>query len=223
MSTVDFYARSPVSLYVTADEEFIHDEVISSVNSSQIYELEVPRTELNVIAWSGCEDYVSEHGLAIPLGYDCPPVYIHATEISATGEVVCDTVVLRKNHCVLRINFMKQEELCALTLRGAVSGFDWKGNPKPGDFNIRHELDTLSTQPTQILLPRQIGDPLYLDVLDVSGKVKTFPLHEYISLAGYDWTDPDLKDLSLTLNYTLTAVSLVILGWDEEFIFDVVI
>lgn len=221
LSSVDFSVRSPVSLFVTDEDAVICGEILSP--EEHTYEADVPRAELDIIAWSGARDYVTEQGFAIPLGYDCPPVYIHSSKVIASGEVVRDTVVLRKNHCVLTINFMETEELCALTLRGAVAGFDGRGNPRPGEFSVCRELDAISALPAKVILPRQIGDPLYLDVTEASGRVKTFPLHDYIAAAGYDWSEPDLKDLDLTLNYTLTSVSLVVLGWDEEFVFDVVI
>lgn len=212
-----------MSLYVMSEGEFIHESILIPDEISDVYEVEVPRSELDVVAWSGCGDYISEQGLVVPLGYDCPRVYIHRSRVLAQGELVRDTMTLRKNHCVLRIRFMKEEEMESLTLRGSVAGFDRSGYPMPGDFQVSRTLEPLTGKQIEIVLPRQIGDPLYMDVSDTSGKVKTFPLHEYISAAGYDWTEPDLKDLDLTLNYTLTSVSLVVLGWDEEFVFDVVI
>ena len=38
--------------------------------------------------------------------------------------------------------------------------------------------------------------------------VRTFALGSYISAAGYDWTDPDLEDLTLTVDISLTSVTL---------------
>ena len=220
---VDIAAMSPLSIFVASEERIEHEAFLNAADIPDVYEAFVPRTELKVMGWSGGDGYASDKGLNIPLGYDCPPVYIHSSMLHAEGESVRDTVVLRKNHCVMRIRFIDPEGFSAMTVRGAVSGFDMHGNPKPGDFRYYCQVEDGAPASTQVCLPRQTGDPLYLDVADMAGKVKTFPLREYIAAAGYDWSEPDLKDLSLTLNYTLTTVSLIVSGWDEEFVFDVVI
>ena len=223
MTEVDMSVMSPLSLYVLSADGLVHEAVLDAGNVSDVYEAYVERKELFVVGWSGAKDYVSQDGLTIPLGYDCPPVFIHSSSVNAEGESVRDTLRMRKNHCVLSIKFVNAEEFSAMTIRGRVSGFDGKGNPRPGEFRVYCGMDSLSESFAKVLLPRQIGDPLYLDVADLNGNVKTFPLREYISAAGYDWSEPDLKDLDLTLNYTLTTISLVVSGWDEEFVFDVVI
>ena len=67
------------------------------------------------------------------------------------------------------------------------------------------------------------GYSLYLDVEEASGKVKTFPIHEYISEFGDDWKDRNLNDLNMLLEYTPVGVSITIRGWDQEIVIDVVI
>ena len=223
MTNVDMHVMSPLSLYVASVDGLIHEAVLDSGYSGDIYEAYVTRGELDITGWSGAADYVSPDGLSIPLGYDCPPVYIHSSSARAEGESVRDTVHMRKNHCILNIRFMNAEVFSAMVVRGGVAGFDCRGYPKPGEFRVYCSVDSLEESSTQVCLPRQIGDPLYLDVADTDGKLKTFPLREYIAATGYDRSEPDLKDLNLTLNYTLTTLSLVVAGWDEEFVFDVVI
>lgn len=223
MKKVDFSTVSPLSLYVVSDEGIEHETLLDADNAPGVYETFVPRTELRVVGWGGAQGYVSDQGLHIPLGYDCPPVYIHSSYVQAEGEAVCDTVSLKKNHCVLNVYFIDIEGISSMTVRGRVSGFDVYGNPRPGDFKVYCQIAMEDSLAARVCLPRQTGDPLYLDIVGIDGKVKTFPLCEYIAATGYDWSEPDLKDLSLTLNYTLTSISLDVLGWDEEFTFDVVI
>lgn len=223
MTNVDMHVMSPLSLYVASVDGLVHEAVLDSGYSGDIYEAYVTRGELDITGWSGAADYVSPDGLSIPLGYDCPPVYIHSSSARAEGESVRDTVHMRKNHCILNIRFMNAEVFSTMVVRGSVAGFDCRGYPKPGEFRVYCSVDSLEESSTQVCLPRQIGDSLYLDVVDTDGKLKTFPLREYIAATGYDWSEPDLKDLNLTLNYTLTTLSLVVAGWDEEFVFDVVI
>lgn len=223
MAEVDFSVIVPLSIYVVSDEGIEHEALLDVDDAPDVYEAFVPRTELSVVGWGGAQGYVSDRGLHIPLGYDCPPVYIHSSSVQAEGEAVYDIVSLRKNHCVLNVYFIDIDGVSLMTVRGGVSGFDMYGKPMPGDFKVSCQIGHEDFSSVQFCLPRQMGDPLYLDVVGVDGKIRTFPLHEYISAAGYDWSEPDLKDLDLTLNYTLTSMSLAVLGWDEEFTFDVVI
>ncbi len=223
MTAVDMAVMSPLSLYVSSDGEQVCGTVLESDDSVSPYVVEVPRTELSVSVWSGGDDLVSHGGMTIPIGSDCPRVYLHSSSLVADGDYVCDTVLLRKNHCVLTMFFSETEEPYALMVRGNVAGYDASGKPVKGIFQVPVPVDTTMAVPAQVCLPRQTGDELNLDLTDRSGNLRTFPLHEYIRQMGYDWTEPDLKDLKLTLNYTLTAVSLIIQGWNEEFVFDIVI
>ena len=223
MTDVDRSVMSPLALYITAGGVTVCDEVLDSAELSGDRVIEVPREELSVVAWGGCGKEVSASGLLIPLGEDCPPVYIHASSLRADGECVSDTLRMRKNHCVLDIMLQDTDVPYRLAVRGNVSGFDPTGKPSEGEFYVPMSVDTVSTCSVAVCLPRQLGDDLYLDVSDGDGKTRTFHLSRYMAAAGYDWTEPDLKDLSLTLNYTLAAMTLMIQGWTEEFIFDVVI
>lgn len=223
MTAVDMAVMSPLSLYVSSGGEQVYGSVLKSENSENPCVVEVPRGELVVSAWSGGDSLVSHEGMTIPIGSDCPRVYLHSSSMVADGDYVCDTVLLRKNHCVLTMFFSETEEPYALMIRGNVAGYDATGKPVKGVFQVPVSVDPTMAIPTQVCLPRQTGDELHLDVTDRSGNLRTFPLHEYIRQMGYDWTEPDLKDLKLTLNYTMTAVTLVIQGWNEEFVFDIVI
>lgn len=221
MARTDMKAMSPLALYVSSDEEPVCEAVLT--DPVETYMVEVPRTGLYVQVWSGGRDMVSRQGLAIPMGSDCPRVYMHSSFVVADGDYVRDTVVMRKNHCVLTMLFSEMESPYALVLSGEVAGYDLTGAPRQGKFQVPVPVDTTMSVPTQVCLPRQNGGELLLEIADRSGNIRTFPLHKYIAATGYDWTEPDLKDLKLTLNYTMTAVSLVIQGWDEEFVFDIVI
>lgn len=223
ISSVKVEEMAPVSLSVLSDTGLVYYEILSTAASTLDRVIDVPRTELSVMSWSGYEGMLTDDGLTIPHGRDCPHVYVHSTKVAATGELVRDTVCLRKNHCVLNISFKDTDVPYGLIVRGNVSGYDPEGQPKAGEFYVPVTVDPTSFSSVDVCLPRQIGNDLYLDVSDGEGRYRTFHLSEYMTAAGYDWTEPDLKDLDLLLDYTLTSVTLVIQGWDEEFIFDVVI
>lgn len=221
MTGVDMTVMSPLSLYVASGGKTVSEAVLTDPIETHV--VNVPRSELTVTAWSGGGEMVSRSGLVIPMGSDCPRVYVHSSTVAAGGDYVRDTVVMRKNHCVLTMLFGETERPYALVVRGEVSGYDASGKPLPGRFQVPVPADSTMAVPAQVCLPRQNGGGLYLDLTDYAGNRRTFPLDKYIEMVGYDWTEPDLKDLKLTLNYTLTAVTLSVQGWDEEFVFDVVI
>ena len=221
--SVNANERIPLSLSVFSEDGYVYGETLSAPDFPQERMIDVPRTKLSVMVWSGCEGLLTDHGLVIPSGQDCPPVYIHGSRTVASGELVRDTVCLRKNHCVLNIAFKDSALPYGLIVRGNVAGYDRQGHPMTGDFYVPVAVDAGFASSVDVCLPRQISNDLYLDVSDGKGRYRTFHLSEYMAAAGYDWTEPDLKDLDLLLDYTLTSVKLVIHGWDEEFIFDVVI
>lgn len=221
MAGTDMTAMSPLALYVSSDDGPVCEAVLA--DPVETYVVEVPRTGLSVQVWSGGGNMVSQQGLTIPVGSDCPRIYMHSSSVVANGDYVRDTVVLRKNYCMLTMLFSEMESPYALVLSGEVAGYDQTGAPRPGKFQVPVPVDTAMSASTQVCLPRQNGGELLLEIADGSGNIKTFPLHKYIAAVGYDWAEPDLKDLKLTLDYTMTAVTLVIQGWDEEFVFDIVI
>jgi hypothetical protein len=67
------------------------------------------------------------------------------------------------------------------------------------------------------VLPRQIDASLMLEVDDGKGGYKAFALGQYIVSSGYDWTAEDLEDITVTLDYALTEIRLVIGGWESVY------
>jgi hypothetical protein len=62
-----------------------------------------------------------------------------------------------------------------------------------------------------------------LVVDDGSDSTRYFALGQYIVDSGYDWTSPDLGDITVTLDYALTEISIRIEGWDGVHRYEVVI
>ena len=71
------------------------------------------------------------------------------------------------------------------------------------------------------MLPRQKDASLILEVEDAKGNSKIFALGQYIVASGYDWTLPDLDDVSVTLDYAMTEIRLVIGGWESVYRYDI--
>ena len=223
LTSVDIMDCSPVQLYIMSEDGIEYEAEFNNDNFQDTCILVVPRKELDIVLWSGGDGYMDNNGLTIPLGEDSPPVYIHSRNLLAHGESVHDVVTLEKNYCILGVDFVDPDRVQGLALRGDVAGFDRYGRPVGGEFCVCSHVDSLSGLHNTFYVPRQVGNSLYLDVEEASGKVKTFPIHEYISEFGYDWKDRNLNDLNMLLEYTPVGVSITIRGWDQEIVFDVVI
>ncbi len=199
----------------TVDGSFMLREDIDVEDFAGSFDVAVPRDEIVVTVWSGTDGKLSDEGLLIPLGEDSPPVFFHASLVDADCESCLDTVRMRKNHCVMEIIFtgdgMAQG---SFAVAGNVCGYASDGRIVVGDFRAGVGEGT-------VILPRQTDDSLSLEVTDASGVIKSFNLGGYISESGYDWTKPDLEDLTIAIDISVTEVRLEIGGWEKVLQFDV--
>lgn len=223
MTYVDVVDQSPVVLHVMSEDGFEYKAELNAENFNDTCVIDVPRKNLDVVLWSGGGGNLDEDGLKIPLGHDCPPVYIHASVVEADYEAVYETVRLRKNYCILNVSFVNPEDVKALKIRGEVAGFDVSGSPSYGEFSVSSIPDSTSGLVGRFYVPRQNGAPLYLDVIETDGFVKSFPLHVYLSEFGYRWDENDLNDINILLEYTPLGVIIRLQGWGEEMVIRVVI
>lgn len=210
-----------VGLKVTSLQGYEWRDTVDVTGGWNGYSVPVPQSSLHVSAWAGDGGLVSESGLAIPYGYDCPRVFMHDSDIRIDGEYYHETVNLRKNHCVLTLVTEGEDRLSSvLRLKGNVVGYDAWGVPLNGDFSFVLE-DGGSDEGYTAVLPRQTDASLMLEVDDGSGNNVAFAIGQYIMSSGYDWTSPDLDDISVTLDYALTEIRVVIGGWESVFRYDV--
>ena len=90
LQSVDRIDQTPCSLRIISDDGFEYSSVIGGNDFQDPYIIDVPRTGLDVVVCSGAEGYMDEQGISIPLGNECPPVYIHSSRVDAAGETVCE-------------------------------------------------------------------------------------------------------------------------------------
>ena len=223
LTSVDLVDFSPLSISVISDDGFEYNTDVRYDSYKDTCVVDVPRSDLNIVVWGGGYEYLSEEGLEIPYGCGCPPVYIHTNRLSATGEYVYDSISLKKNYCILSVEIDDYKQVDALAIRGNISGFQKFGEPRHGDFLVTAQPSARSGVLNNFYIPRQDGAELYLDVIEEGGSSKTFPLHDYIEEYGYDWTESDLDDLNLILEYTSSGIIVTICGWSGELVVDVVI
>ena len=208
-------------LMVTAMKGFVWKDTVDVVKVRNGYTVSVPRTLLHIRSWIGADSCASESGIVIPYGQDCPKVYMHDSDVKTTGEYIRETVTLRKNHCVLTLTTKGEGKLPShIRLKGNVAGYDAEGQPLNGNFCCLLKEEGLENG-YKAVLPRQTDASLMLEVDDGKGNSKAFALGQYIVSSGYDWTSPDLDDVSVTLDYAMTEIRLVVGGWGSVYRYDV--
>ena len=221
-SEVDTSAVRSADLYVTVPDGYVFTDYIGSEKFARDYTAIVPRTVLQVNLMWGAGGFMSESGLSIPKGEDCPPVYMHSSTVNADCEMWRETVWMRKNHCRVDIDVNADEGYRPwLKIVSDVCGYDVYGKPVEGYFESRKRVD--EEYSCSFTLPRQTDDLMTLEIDEGDGILKRFSLGEYIASTGYDWNTPDLQDIQIELDFAVTQVVLKISGWDGEHKFDIVI
>lgn len=219
--TLDFSMNDPGLLedveVLLSDAEASRTVAHLAVESGQMddtYTFSVPRSEILVNVCSPAGMMTSD-GVAIPEGEDCPLVYMHSSRIKAFAEAMSDTVLLHKNHCVMNIvaenggmsGYM-------LNIKGNVCGYGRDGSPLDGKFES--VPSKIAEGRFQVVLPRQKDSSLVLEIDDGTGIVKKFALGEHVASVGYDWQSPDLQDITVYMDWTLTTISVKVEEWHIE-------
>lgn len=185
------------------------------------YNTYVPRDVLHVRVWSGTGGFASRDGLSIPLGQDCPEIYMHNSYVETDGEYCHEEIDMHKGYCVMTV-VVKGEDIFPLrmTVKGFVSGYSYEGLPHAGDFEYVLKDGDLNSG-YQVVLPRQKDSSLLL-MIDDEGESKAFAIGRYIIDSGYDWSSPDLEDVTVTVDYALTEIRLSIKGWESVYVYDMI-
>lgn len=220
LSAIDTSVVKVLNVLATSSDGIVFSDIVQSDDFSFLYAREVPHKDIRVTLWgtAGIDDR-----LDIPYGCECPALYMHAFDADTSGETFHEIVDMKKNHCRLTVLFDGEVEMpYSLTFRGNVCGYDYRGLPSEGDFAcVAYPEGDVGSQ---ITLPRQLDSSLMLDVEDEgSSLVKTFAIGEYLVKSGYDWTEADLEDVTIILDYYVTGITITYKGWDEEHTYNVTI
>ncbi len=209
-------------LILAAGDGFLFSDELYAEDFSSEMSFQVPRTMLDVGAWSGTEGMMNGNGMVIPEGKDCPPVYLHYSVVDTGCDAVSEKIVMRKNHCRMTVNLECDEtEAWKISIYGNVDGYMPDGTPSEGRFSCG--LGSNGAGGYDAILPRQIDDSLILEIDDGSGIMKRFSLGVYVAESGYDWNAPDLEDIAVDINLAFTGLTLTIGEWDGEYKYDIVI
>lgn len=183
--------------------------------------VEVPRSDIFINAVSDDRGLFGAHGLVIPQGEQCPPLYMHSSKVNTEKDTVTDTVVLHKNYCALSVGMIAdgKSQPFQIGVKGNVCGYEDDGRPMGGDFLVIHSLPAGNLD--VINLPRQKDSSLSLQILDDGQVVREFALGEYMVSSGYDWTAPDLEDVEVKVDFALAEVAIRINEWETRYVYGV--
>jgi hypothetical protein len=223
LSGVDTSLVKSLNLMAVLDGRVVLQDKLFVADFDEEYVADVPHGKLLVNVWGGGEDRAPfNDGLIIPYGCECPPLYMHSFEADTRGEAFRQVVELCKNHCRLTVKMDGVAEIpYSLTFKGNVDGYMQNGLPSSGDFSCVAYPSGLGE--SEALMPRQLDSSLLLEVDDNSSVSKVFAIGEYILASGYDWTEKDLKDVTICLDFYVTDMKITIQGWDKEYIYDIIL
>ena len=145
--------------------------------------------------------------LRIPFGSESPPLYAWSAVADCSADTGSVTVRLFRHHCYLSLEVVSPPgwaQPFQAVVRGEVDGWSLTASaPTIGPFCC-----TLSSGFTCRLPRQRPGTELWLDIVMPEGVVRTFSLGAVLQKAGYDWTAPDLPDIGLRLDLSVTQITL---------------
>ena len=227
-SSVEENSRSGrLLLSVASDDGFSLSDTLDMTEVGDVHEIRVPRTGVRVNLWSeDAAGFIGENGLVIPLGDDCPPVRMFSSFVATDCETCTEEVSLHKNYCRLTVITDEDDDgeyPFDLGVYGNVDGYDTSGSPRSGEFchYLVGRPDGSGEASRVIMLPRQTDSSLQLDVSEDASVLKTFALGNYIRQSGYDWTEPDLKDMVVRIDYASTRIVISVGAWEYSYDVDI--
>ncbi len=198
----------PVNLWVLAGDfqENYH------ARKDTVMVVQVPKGKIRLQAVAGAA-MEARQNLRIPVGYECPPVYLYSSLVDTGRDSTAVSVTLNKHFCTLSLVFDGPPgwgEPYWAEVRGRVGGLSWEGTPDPGTFSCRLDAGL------SVRLPRQEPEQeLWLDIAMPDRVVRSFALGSYMLQAGYDWRAPDLDDMPLEIRLSVTEILLHSRQWSQ--------
>lgn len=222
-SETDISSMSKIRVSLDDDDFTVFEKYSEAEDFVPEYVISASRDELRLMVCSDDRGWFDVgEGIVIPEGQDCPKLYMYSNMVDARSEMLRETVRMHKNHCLMNI-YMEGGDSYGYDLRvkGNVNGYGKDGRPREGVFSY---VPSRSEDSGYVVsLPRQSDSSLLLEIDDGTEVVKTFALGEYIKSGGYDWTAPDLEDLTVHVNWAVTTVSITVSAWDWVYECEIVI
>lgn len=191
---------------------------------------------ITVAAVAGMErNLVDGHQVLIPYGNECDRLYGYKERVDCTGEEAFAVVRFRKQFCTVHLDINQTAEVTQtfrFEVDGCTAGFDvldfsavegrfhCEPRPVPGekvvDFRIPRQVDNSMTVSLWTREDQPSPAPSRPSARAQSEfYMGTFPLGEYISKTGYDWTADALQDIYVRIDFLRMTVVVSVAGWED--------
>lgn len=145
----------------------------------------------------------------IPYGCQSPELYLYTARLKIIGEEATITPGFCKEYCALDVAFSAESSGMKLRIRGKWNGQKCDRTLLEGPF----ETDIRNGETVNI--PRQGDNSLMLDVMSGTGVLlRSFAIGEYMAAIGYDWAASSLQDLSVTIDFAESRLTLRGEAWE---------
>ena len=222
-SKIDTALVKSLDVMATYEGNMVFRDRVSVRDFEAEFIRDVPHGDVRLNVWCiGDERIGDEQGVVIPYGCECPVLYMRSFLADTRGESCRETVQVHKNFCRLTVLVKGVDKpLYSITFKGNVDGYSLDGLPSEGDFAcVAYPGENGNLQAG---LPRQVDSSLILEVDDGTTVLKTCALGDHIINGGYDWSAEELEDLTVTLDYQITYIKVVISGWDKEYFYNIIL
>lgn len=185
--------------------------------------LSVPRGFTTVGAYSGLKSGSEAEGVVSwEYGTESDSLWAHSSRADCRRELARDTVQLHKQWCTLGIIAVNQrgDEGYTFRVEAPYAGMDVLTiAPVQMPWLYSAVVDDPVGNRYEVRIPRQepeAMDELRLYLRIPSGdEVENYPLGEVFRRAGYDWTAPDLADLTIKIDFVRLIITAIVLDWEE--------
>lgn len=204
--------------------KFLFFDDIDLGDYPDVYLRAVERQELVVCAYTGRYKALrDERKMMIPFGSQCDSLYSFYKEVDCSGENASCEVNFLKQFATVTVDIRKsaaEMQHYSMKASGNTCGFDLLSfTPVLGPF----ECNVTPLQNDYVFrfrIPRQVDSSLLLTLAKDGRDICEYPLGRLIELTGYDWTDPDLHDIFVSIDHTVSILTIRVEDWDYEENFD---
>lgn len=206
-----------VLVSVIQDGEVVKQGMMSREDfESGTCRLTVPRRSSQITVFTGIKDMNAVSGRLLNIRYEhqCDEVYSCSDAALLDADAYDCPVMPRKNYARLFLTIIGLPDSARVAVSGNVKGYDILSlNPCEGLFQCSPDKDK-GEQEFLVRLPRQLDNGLSLDVMKEGSPARSLPIGRMIEDTGYSYDDPDLLDVSLTVDLTKSYVFVTVDGWE---------
>ena len=165
---------------------------------------------------------VSGHHAIIRSGNQCDSLYAFFGEVDCTGDMAYSEVTFHKQFCTVTLDLRRTEQNVSdysFLVKGNTQGFDLLSfKPLAGEFRCRPAA-VPGERTVSVRVPRQFDNSLSFTLSYIGQEVGSFPLGQYIANLGYDWSEDDLRDITVTIDLVVGQVLVSVEGWQSGYTF----